>query len=387
MHFSMAFIHSPWFSSILHGVHRYFPGFHWFFHGALPGFDAVHQFSHGVPPIFDALFLCLCIRISMYMSACYIYVKIFRSKSSTAEESKRPVALSTMARLVAVIRILAENPHWWLRSTFTRHFRNNASCWNKQRLTLGGLESSKGGCRFDACACFSSAPVPHSNFPPLAHSSQWVKSRYLPTSTDSFRGKAGSRMGLPSWPQRRRTSCKERSLSWILPLFPTPQKWSIGQNKSLCSCTSFWNAAQMKEHAWDLPALGPPTRQAHHRALFLKCWLSSVYNPTASSLFWQEAKQDWNRSKAKMAGKPQPRCKYPHATAKRKLVVCGRTDSRLAASSTRTLCVRIPFKLSKECIRICWKLWSEMYWLYSGMLSQYSWCNAQSPRVLANVAK
>ena len=68
-----------------------------------------------------------------------------------------------------------------------------------------GLNSSKGGCCFEDLDCFSSLPVPHSNFPPLAHSSQRVKSRYFPTSTDSLTGNAGSRIGLASGPQRRRT--------------------------------------------------------------------------------------------------------------------------------------------------------------------------------------
>jgi len=46
----------------------------------------------------------------------------------------------------------------------------------------------------------------------------------------------------------------------------------------------------MNEQLGDLPALGSPTGQAHHRALLVNFSVSSAHNPTDKSLFWQEAK-------------------------------------------------------------------------------------------------
>ena len=45
---------------------------------------------------------------------------------------------------------------------------------------------------------------------------------------------------------------------------------------------------------------------------------SQISNPTrtVNSLCWQDARQAWNMSKANTAGKPQPWCKHPTATAK-----------------------------------------------------------------------
>ena len=68
--------------------------------------------------------------------------------------------------------------------------------------TRGALHGSVTGpeavLRF--CRSFSSAPVPHSNRPPLAASSHRVKSKNFPVSTVFLVGKFGSKIGLDSGP-------------------------------------------------------------------------------------------------------------------------------------------------------------------------------------------
>ena len=90
-------------------------------------------------------------------------------------------------------------------------------------------------------------------------------------------------------------------------------------------------AFMTKAQVGNLPAFGSPVGQAHHRALHVNDFDFAAYSATSNALCWREARHDWKRSKAKIAGKPQPSCKNSAATARGSNVVWPRQRGNLAA--------------------------------------------------------
>ena len=320
------------------------------------------------------------------------YAQIFSNKAMGAGSCK-PTVLSTIARSVGVINTCALNPHLCKASTWHHHSSNRLNCWKRHMLMLVGSNAGVAVWSTEAvaghvlrfCLSISSAPVPHSNLPPFADSSRRVKSKYLPVSTVStvfLVGKFGSKIGFDSGPCSKRVPCNARSRFWIRLLLPTPIQW--GSVKKCCDTIMVAKAFMKKEHVGDFPALGSPVGHAHQRALQVKLVDLAAYSAISNALCWHDAKQAWNKSNAKTAGKPQPWCRYSHATARGRIVVWPRQRGIFAACSIETF---KPLYVWRHCVdsdKIASNDRERMYSVYSGILSKISF--AASLSALAKIA-
>ena len=174
-----------------------------------------------------------------------------------------------------------------------------------------------------------------------------------------FRDGVQDRFGLGA-PQQQHTFQLAKALLDFA-IVSDPDEMIDGVNNARLAATHVLKRLDTAEQAGDLPAFGSPVGHAHQRALQANFFEEFAYNAIAKSLCWHEAKHAWKRSNTKIAGRPQQRCKYSHATANGNDVVKPKVLANLAACSTRTVCCAKRRLLAMESDTTCSKLVCKMY--------------------------